>query len=116
MEEEKNINETELSKEEELETTEKNDSSESDNLEKMKKDIKKKSEKKYKKMKEQQAKGGKKCKISAIVAAIAGGLELIAGLSANNSMSLCLGLIFICMAYFYYNLGKKYDKHKDIDI
>lgn len=116
MEEEKNIKETELSNDEELEQLEDSESSESDNLEKIKEDIKKRSEKKYQRLKKQQEKGGKKCKISGIVAAVAGGLEFLAGLMTGNSMSLCIGLLFICMGYFYYNLGKKYDQHKDIDI
>lgn len=79
-----------------------------------KKNSKKKSEEQYQKFKRQQEKGGKKCKISGIVAAIAGGLEFLAGLMNGSSTNLCLGLLFICMGYLYYNLGKKYDNQKDI--
>lgn len=111
MEEEKNLKETELSNEEmeeELET----EASEQENLEQMRRDIQKRNEKKMKKLQEQQKTGGKKCRISGIVAAIAGVIELLAGLMNGNSTNLVLGLTFMCIGYFYYNLGKKLDKKK----
>lgn len=119
MEEEKDLKESELSIEEDKkEESEKNeeqievDSSEQDNLEQLRNDIKKKNDRKMKKLQEQQKTGGKKCRISGIVAAIAGGIELLAGLLGNNSNNLVLGLAFLCIGYFYYNLGKKFDKKK----
>lgn len=112
--EEKNLEEVSVENEKESEKDmEEIKDSEQDNLEQIRADIKRKNEKKMKKLQEQQKTGGKKCRISGIVAAVAGGIELLAGLASGNSNNLVLGLAFLCIGYFYYNLGKKFDKKKN---
>lgn len=80
-------------------------------LEKMREQARKKGEKnrkKQKKLQEKQQKSGKKCKISGIIAAIAGILEIFFG--GGSSTNICIGITFICIGYFYYNLGKRMDR------
>lgn len=92
-------------------TIREDDSEEKENLEKMKEQARKKAEKnrkKQQKLQEKQKKSGKKCKIAGIVAAIAGILEIFFG--GGSSTTICIGITFICIGYFYYNLGKKMDR------
>lgn len=87
---------------------------EEDNIEELREQLRKKQEKKLKRMEKTKNRDDeKRLKISGIVAAIAGILEIFAGLNTGSSMQICIGITFICCGYFFFNLGKRAQREKE---